>query len=75
MGTPRYEVLNDVPHFPFGIAASWVAIDPDDPPRFESEAAYLRRHGLLEPGEARRVRRDEFVSETVVLPEVKHAST
>jgi len=28
-----------------------VAIDPEDPPRFESEAAYLKRCGLLLPGE------------------------
>jgi hypothetical protein len=28
-----------------------VAIDPDDPPTFESEASYLQRHGLLIPEE------------------------
>lgn len=27
------------------------AIDPDDPPTFESEAAYLQRHNLLSPQE------------------------
>jgi len=27
------------------------AIDPSDPPAFESEAVYLERHGLLIPGE------------------------
>ena len=32
-----------------------VAIDPNDPPRFESEAAYLDRHGLLLPGERKRL--------------------
>ena len=31
--------------------------DPNDPPQFESEAAYLERHGLLLPGERRRLRR------------------
>ena len=30
-----------------------VAIDPGDPPRFESEAAYLQRHGFLTPAEGR----------------------
>jgi hypothetical protein len=35
--------------------------DPNDPPQFESEAAYLERHGLLLPGERRRLRRDDFV--------------
>jgi hypothetical protein len=31
-----------------------VAIDPNDPPTFESQAAYLKRHGLLMPHEDRR---------------------
>jgi len=29
------------------------AIDPEDPPVFESEAAYLQRHGLLTPAEVK----------------------
>lgn len=33
-----------------------VAIDPADPPTFESEAAYLKRHGLFLAGEERRCR-------------------
>lgn len=32
-----------------------VALDPDDPPRFESEAAYLDRRGLLTTPERRRL--------------------
>jgi hypothetical protein len=39
-----------------------VAIDPNDPPRFESQAAYLKRHGLLLPGEQRR---SDFEPETI----------
>jgi hypothetical protein len=31
-----------------------VAIDPDDPPTFESQASYLKRHRLLLAGEERR---------------------
>jgi hypothetical protein len=31
-----------------------VAIDPNDPPTFESQAAYLKRHGLSLAGEERR---------------------
>ena len=34
-------------HFP------WPAIDHTDPPRFESEAAYLQRHGVLTAAEMR----------------------
>jgi hypothetical protein len=32
-------------------------IDPQDPPRFESEAAYLRRWGLLTPAEEKHLAR------------------
>ena len=45
-----------------------VPIDPDDPPVFESQAAYLERHGLLLPGERRRLRKADFEPEAV-LPE------
>ncbi len=31
------------------------AYDPKDPPMYESQAAYLKRHGLLEEGEEERV--------------------
>jgi hypothetical protein len=41
------------------------ALDPSDPPRFESEAAYLRRLKLLLPGEARRLRPRDFIPEAV----------
>jgi hypothetical protein len=36
-----------MPTFEKGTPSSWAEIDPDDPPRFESEAAYLLRHDLL----------------------------
>ena len=40
-----------VPSWAFGIPDIWYEVDEDDPPSFESQAAYLRRHGLLFPGE------------------------
>lgn len=43
------------------------AIDPADPPRFESEATYLDRHGLLTAAERRRLPADAFVP--VTMPE------
>ncbi len=46
-----------------GIAA--VPIDPADPPRFESQAAYLRRHGLFMRGEERRLTPTDFEPEEV----------
>ncbi len=42
-----------------------VAIDPDDPPRYESEATYLQRLDLLWPGEFERLAEADFEPETV----------
>jgi hypothetical protein len=42
-----------------------VAIDPNDPPRFESQAAYLKRHGLFLAGEERRLRKADWEAEIV----------
>lgn len=44
-----------------------LAIDRDDPPRYESEAAYLKRCGLLFPGELERLTEAAFEPE-IVLP-------
>ncbi len=46
-----------------------VAFDPEDPPRFESEAAYLDRLGLLTPTERRRLDRDGWPPDEVVAAE------
>lgn len=37
-----------------------VAIDPNNPPRFESEAAFLKRFGLFLPGEERRLKKADY---------------
>ena len=42
-----------------------VAIDPDDTPRFESQAAYLKRHGLFLAGEQRRLRKADWEPEAI----------
>ena len=42
-----------------------VAIDPTDPPRYEAQAAYLKRHKLLLRGEERRLRPADFEPEEV----------
>jgi hypothetical protein len=44
------------------------AIDPANPPTFESEAAFLRCHNLLEPGEEKRLRPADYEPE-IILPE------
>ena len=53
-----------------------VAIDPEDPPLYESEAEYLRRHGLLLPGERKRLSPDDFESEYIAAeadPDIEDA--
>jgi hypothetical protein len=50
-----------------------VAIDPEDPPRFESQASYLKRHGLLEPGEERRLKAKDFEPETIAIENEKYS--
>lgn len=47
-------------------APGWArAIDPTDPPQFESESTYLERHGLLTDAERRRLPADAFEPETL----------
>jgi hypothetical protein len=41
-------------------------VDPNDPPVYESEAAYLDRHGLLTPGEKRRLTEEDFKPQILV---------
>jgi len=45
-----------------------VAIDPNDPPIFVSQAAYLRRHGLFLTGEERRLKKADFEDEAIPAP-------
>jgi hypothetical protein len=42
-----------------------VAIDADDPPAFESQATYLKRHGLFLAGEEKRLRKADWEAESV----------
>ena len=50
------------------------AIDPRDPPVFEAQASYLQRHGLLLPGEARRLNSADFQPEPVLQEPEPRAS-
>jgi hypothetical protein len=43
--------------------ANAIAFDHDDPPRFESQATYLQRLGLLLPGERKRLKPSDFEPE------------
>jgi len=42
------------------------ALDPTDPPLYESEASYIERLGLWLPGERRRVRKEAFEPESLL---------
>jgi hypothetical protein len=48
------------------LARRCAPINPDDPPLFESQATYLERHGLLLPGERRRLTKQDFEPEKVI---------
>lgn len=54
-----------VPCFQLGLPESWDEIDPDDPPIFESQPQYLRRHGLLTPLELRKLQPSDFEPEPI----------
>ena len=49
-GTPCHEALAYAPSYRLGIPADW-QFDPTDPPAYESQATFLKRHKLLLSGE------------------------
>jgi hypothetical protein len=71
IGKPEWEEKFPalVPHYELGIPSYWdiESIDVDDPPRFESQASYLRRHTLMTDAERRRVKRSDYDPETLNL--------
>lgn len=61
-GDNAHEVMAYAPTYLIG-ACVQVNVDPLNPPRFQSEAAYLREHNLLLPGELERLTADDFTDE------------
>jgi len=69
-GRPAWEVIALAPNLEYGLPLDWTvadsaegavkdflmegSVDSDDPPHYESQASYLRRHGLLTSEEANR---------------------
>ena len=51
------------------------SIDPEDPPRFESQAAYLDHHQLLTREERGRLRRKDFERDAIVEPDADELDT
>lgn len=80
-GTPKHEVLKYAPAYVFGIPRYWITpqdtgilgkagfkgkpVDINDPPLFESQAAYLERHGLLSDRETATLPEDAWDLEAV----------
>lgn len=50
---------------PDGYQFPGVAVDPNNPPRFESSASYLRRHKLFLPDEAAKLSTEDFEPEAI----------
>lgn len=91
-GTPKHEVLQYAAAYMFGIPRYWITqqdteipgrfgfkgnpVDSNNPPLFESQAAYLDRHGLLTELERKMLPQHAFDLEAVIfgnsLPEVRH---
>lgn len=77
-GTPCHEVMAHAPAYRLGIPSGWVddyfigrgvkadRFDPNDAPVFESQASFLKCHGLLIEGESKRLSPAAFNPE--VLP-------
>jgi hypothetical protein len=81
-GTPAHPCLAFAEELAFGVPLHWVKpwmpahygsgfrgvpIDPADPPRYEAQASYLSRHGLLRAEERARLTPKDFEPE-LVLP-------
>src|SRR5262249_30919279 len=63
VGTARDDEY--LPDFKLPAANAFVAVDPDDPPIFQSQAAYLERLGFFLPGEEKRLAPDAFTPEKI----------
>jgi len=53
-----------VPRLNFGVPMDWYEINKDDPPMFESQASYLKRHGLFKKNEEKRLTDSDFEPES-----------
>jgi hypothetical protein len=66
-GTPACERLAYAPAWPLGIPTDWdIDFDANDPPMYEAQASYLKRHRLLAPGELKRLTKKDFEAEAAV---------
>lgn len=50
----------------FGIPKTWSSLDPEDPPTFESQASYLKRHDLLTKTEIKLLKPSDYEPESIL---------
>jgi hypothetical protein len=75
-GTPLHECSACALNLHYGVPSHWrradqfylngTPIDPANPPIYESEATYLKRLGLLLPGEGKRLTEADFEPECIL---------
>jgi hypothetical protein len=80
VGRPAFEWTAYAFRLRYGVPVDWIwttdsllgadprAADRADPPVFEAECVYLKRLGLLLPGEARRLTPEDFEPEAIAVP-------
>jgi hypothetical protein len=66
-GCPAWMVMAHVPAYELGLPAQWAGFEAENPPKFESQACYLRRNNLLTPHELRVLGATAF-EQTETLP-------
>ena len=59
-GVPAWVVSAYMPAYRCGLPNSWAGYDESDPPTFESQAAFLRRHKLLSAAETRALKAEDY---------------
>jgi hypothetical protein len=59
-----------VPSFRCGVPSYWDSFSEEDPPVFESQAAYLKRQGLLTAAEKRKLKPSDYRPEVLFADEV-----
>ena len=68
IGKPDFECWSCHPYWRLGVPANFegVPIEPDNPPTYESQSSYLKRHGLLTELEKKRLKDKDFSPESVL---------
>lgn len=60
VGCPAWVVLADAECYASGLPQIWAGYEPSNPPVFESQAEYLRRHKLLTAAELRVLTKNDY---------------